>query len=401
MSEFFADELALVCNTSRTAAGLLHEQAQTLLERLPATWAALADGLLDWPRARALACELGRPADGTDPAVVTAVEAVVLPQAAGLSLRRLRELTRRELLARDAEAADRRRRQAAARVDVRVRATGDGMAELTSGHALPTAAAIRDRVDQLAWLLKTDDGDPRPIGVLRAEVLAQLVLRPWETPGNGTGVTAQLTVEAPLAALHDRVRAPEQAAPTATVNGSAITAAHLRALLTELDLLGVHPPPGSSAQIAITGPAGELLGTATFPELRRLATRGCPTHGFTCACTVLGMPPPVDRYRPTPAQRRFVTTRDRTCRFLGCTNRAGWADLDHVLPHAAGGPTCCTNLCCLCRRHHRLKTHDPGWHFHLDPGGALHITTPSGVTRTAPPPARHPSRPHLDDPPPY
>jgi hypothetical protein len=54
---------------------------------------------------------------------------------------------------------------------------------------------------------------------------------------------------------------------------------------------------------------------------------------------VLDRPAPIDRYRPTPAQRRFVTSRDRTCRHPGCRNTAGRADLDHVLPHADGGNT--------------------------------------------------------------
>jgi hypothetical protein len=316
------------------------------------------------------------------------VEAAVLPQATEVSVRGLRELTRRELLARDAEAADRRRRQAEETVDVQVRSTGDGMAELVSGHALPTAAAIRDRVDQLAWLRKTDDGDPRPIGVLRAEVLAELVLRPWET--SRPSVTAQLTIDAPLAALHDRLTGPGTAAPTATVDGGAVTAAHLRELLGELELLGVRQSSvadgGSAVQVAVTGPDGRLLGTATLPELRRLAARGCPTHGFACACALLGEPARTHRYRPTPAQRRFTTTRDRTCRHPGCTDRAGWADLDHVVAHAAGGPTDCTNLCCLCRRHHRLKTLARGWRFAMDPDGTLHVTTPSGITCTTRPP---------------
>jgi Domain of unknown function (DUF222) len=400
VSEFFPDELALVCNTSRTAAAVLHEHARTLLERLPATWGALADGLLDWPRARAIAGELGRPADGSDPAVIAAVEAVVLPQAGGLSVRRLRELARRELLARDAEAADRRRRQAQAAVDVRVRATGDGMAELVSGHTQPVAAAIRDRIDRLAWLVKTEDGDPRPIGVIRAEVLAQLVLRPGEAPG--ARVTAQLTLDAPLAALHDRLRdrLPDRLSdrtaptPTGTVDGHAITAAHLRELLAELDLLGVRQPPGSTVQVAITGPDGALLGTATLPELRRIVARGCPAHGFTCACALLGRPPAVDRYRPTPAQRRFLAVRDRTCRHPGCTNPAAWSDLDHVISHAAGGLTDCTNLCCLCRRHHRLKTLTRGWRFTLDPDGTRYVTTPSGVTRVDRPPGHRPPGEH-------
>jgi hypothetical protein len=65
---------------------------------------------------------------------------------------------------------------------------------------------------------------------------------------------------------------------------------------------------------------------------------------------------------------------------------AAWADLDHVIAHAEGGPTDCDNLCCLCRRHHRLKTHAPGWRFVLLPGGVLRVTTPSGITRTTRPP---------------
>ncbi|MFL6096357.1 MAG: HNH endonuclease, partial [Blastococcus sp.] len=51
-----------------------------------------------------------------------------------------------------------------------------------------------------------------------------------------------------------------------------------------------------------------------------------------------------------------------------------------------GGATDCDNLCCLCRRHHWLKTHAPGWTFRLDADGALHVTTPSGVTRISRPP---------------
>ena len=85
----------------------------------------------------------------------------------------------------------------------------------------------------------------------------------------------------------------------------------------------------------------------------------------------------MDRYEPTPAQRRFGRTRDRTCRHPGCGNRAGWADLDHVVAHAEGGETDCANLCCLCRRHHRLKTHARGWRYVMTPDGVLTVTTPT------------------------
>jgi len=37
----------------------------------------------------------------------------------------------------------------------------------------------------------------------------------------------------------------------------------------------------------------------------------------------------------------------RTCRFPGCTRRAEWCDLDHLIPYAGGGSTC------VCKQNHR------------------------------------------------
>jgi hypothetical protein len=108
---------------------------------------------------------------------------------------------------------------------------------------------------------------------------------------------------------------------------------------------------------------------------------------------VLDRPSPTGAYTPTAAQTAFVTTRDRACRFPNCGQRVGWADRDHVIPHAAGGATDCANLCCLCRSHHRLKTLARGWRFVLDDDGALHVTTPSGITRTTRPPGLRPPAP--------
>ena len=54
--------------------------------------------------------------------------------------------------------------------------------------------------------------------------------------------------------------------------------------------------------------------------------------------------------------------------------------------YGQGGPTDCDNLCCLCRRHHRLKTHAGGWRFVLTEHGVLRVTTPGGITRTTRPP---------------
>ena len=150
-SEFFADELALTLNCSRTAATELWEQSATLLRRLPATWAALADGWLDWPRARAIAAELGWPARESPDDVLASVEAVVLPQAPELSITRLRALVRRELVAADPAAADRRRKQAEQAADVTVRGVGDGMGELRATMPWPKRRRCGPRCTRRPW----------------------------------------------------------------------------------------------------------------------------------------------------------------------------------------------------------------------------------------------------------
>jgi HNH endonuclease len=162
----------------------------------------------------------------------------------------------------------------------------------------------------------------------------------------------------------------------------------------------VRAPEGGSVTLAHVDEDGALRATSTLERLRRLAHRGCPEHptapdAVDCGCAVLDRPGPVDRYAPSAAQQRFGRTRDRTCRFPTCGQRAGWADADHVIPHAHGGATDCANLCCLCRSHHRLKTFARGWRFHMSPDGVLTVTTPSGITRTTRPPGLRP--PPADD----
>ena len=86
VSEFFPDELAQVLSCSRTAATVLVEQAEALTGPLRRTGAALADGEIDWPRARVIADRLRVPLPETDPAVTAAVQDAVLPAASGLSV---------------------------------------------------------------------------------------------------------------------------------------------------------------------------------------------------------------------------------------------------------------------------------------------------------------------------
>ncbi|MCP3424349.1 HNH endonuclease signature motif containing protein [Nocardioides pinisoli] len=84
--------------------------------------------------------------------------------------------------------------------------------------------------------------------------------------------------------------------------------------------------------------------------------------------------------------REQVILRDRTCVFPWCTRPARRADIDHVIPHdpdaaAEGreqpGPTATWNLACLCRFHHRLKTHS-AWRYEMVAPGTYEWTSPHG-----------------------
>lgn len=96
------------------------------------------------------------------------------------------------------------------------------------------------------------------------------------------------------------------------------------------------------------------------------------------------------RYRPSAKLQRFVRSRDLTCRFPGCDAPAEVCDIDHAIAYPLG-PTHPSNLRCLCRKHHLLRTFwtgDGGWSDKQLPDGTIVWTSPSGHTYTSHPGAR-------------
>jgi hypothetical protein len=315
VSEFFPAELAVVLNCSPVAASRLARRAWTYRESLPATWAALAAGQLDEYRARILVEVL----EHTDPALARRVEARLLPEATGLTAGKLRKQAIVLLHELDPDAGRQRHEHARRAADVRVHPAPDaGMATLAADLPADVAAACHAVVDELARMLEAD-GDPRPIGQLRTEVLADLLLRPWDD--SRPPVTAQLQIIATLAALAGR------STEAGEVNGLPITAAHLRELLQQLDALGLRTPEDGTVTVALTEDDGTLRATATLDRLRRLAARGCPDHPRAdCGCRC-----------STDRSRRTVTRRPRRSR-RSCTSATAAA----ASPPAAsgwGGPT--------------------------------------------------------------
>ena len=82
-------------------------------------------------------------------------------------------------------------------------------------------------------------------------------------------------------------------------------------------------------------------------------------------------------YEPPQALIDFLIARDRTCRFPGCRRSAALSDIDHAQSWETGGRTSPDNLGALCRRHHRLKTHD-GWKVESRQDGSCTWTSPLG-----------------------
>ncbi|HEV7565142.1 MAG TPA: DUF222 domain-containing protein [Microbacteriaceae bacterium] len=66
----------------------------------------------------------------------------------------------------------------------------------------------------------------------------------------------------------------------------------------------------------------------------------------------------------TPRQRRAITLRDGGCLIPGCQIPAGWCEIHHVKPDAAGGETHTDNGVLLCWFHHRtIET--SGWQVRM------------------------------------
>jgi 5-methylcytosine-specific restriction endonuclease McrA len=106
-------------------------------------------------------------------------------------------------------------------------------------------------------------------------------------------------------------------------------------------------------------------------------------------------------YQPSPRLIELVRLRDRTCVFPHCQRPARACDLDHVISYDEGGSTSSDNLACLCRLHHRLKTHG-GWTYHMTRPGVFLWRSPrghrwrrdrSGTTDLTPPTADPPGQP--------
>jgi uncharacterized protein DUF222/HNH endonuclease len=133
---------------------------------------------------------------------------------------------------------------------------------------------------------------------------------------------------------------------------------------------GAHARGGDRFQVVLHVDAETLAGTAD--DGRCELADGSPlaietARRLACDAAVVpllekaGRPLSVGRKTRSvpPALRRALASRDRGCRFPGCTSRCA-VDAHHIHHWARGGATSLDNLVQLCRHHHRLL-HEGGY----------------------------------------
>lgn len=129
----------------------------------------------------------------------------------------------------------------------------------------------------------------------------------------------------------------------------------------------------------------ELLTTAHVPGHNPTADTLTAAEARRLACTATLIPAvlggdsePLDLGRArrlfTPAQRKALLLRDKTCRAEGCTIPGTWCEAHHPQPWQHGGPTDLDNGLLLCRHHHQ-QAHNASYQTHRQPDGQLRYTS--------------------------
>jgi hypothetical protein len=231
VSEWAVDEAAATLGVSGRAASLMLVDAVTLVEGLPATFAALSAGNISPAHARAM-IEIAGPV--SDAGRRAAVEAAVLPRAVRQTPPALRACVRRAVARIDAAASADRLLKAVRDRHVRLDVRDDGMSALTALWTTPVARACHQALTAYAKACEYDDEgnrDPRSHDQRMSDCLTDLILRPH---ADHPAVRVALTLIAGVATLTGE---GEGADEPGEVDGDLVPAALVRELAHTLGLL--------------------------------------------------------------------------------------------------------------------------------------------------------------------
>jgi len=394
-------QIALARRESPARGGRLLGLAKALITEMPHTLAALETGQLNEWRATLLVRETAC----LTPADRAAVDEELAPDAgtfAGAGDRSLVAAARAAAYRRDPRTVTERAAHAATERHVSLRPAPDTMCHLTALLPVAQGVAAYKALSGHADTLRAA-GDPRGRGQLMADALVE---RTTGTPGGISGVEIQLVIT-------DRALFQAGAEPARLPGYGTVPAGWARTLINGTkgpqsgeggSSRGHSGSPGPGAVATITdrngdgqsggrpGPGG-TAGSGDDPAftlwLRRLYTH--PGTG-----ELVGMDSRARLF--PPGHRRFIQTRDDTCRTPYCD--APIRHMDHIIPWHTGGETTSTNAAGLCEACNHTKE-TPGWKARPAPGPrhTLKLTTPTGHSyySTAPPLPGTPLRPSATD----
>ena len=431
---FAADELACGLNlTWQSAAGQI-DYATAVAERLPCTFAALAEGRLHPVHARIIEDETSILGDQD----TAAADEELAVKAGSLTFGQLRALAHRLVLKLDPEAARKRKEAARRQAQVRRFREASGNAGMVARELPPDEVlASWQHVEQRAQELRAA-GLPGSLRELRVRAYLDLLQErdsravPAGTagqaragqpdgnegggapdgsgpdgPGGGDGpgcppgapgspggharpaapdpgpsVAALVNLTVPWSTAAGQSEAPGEAAGLGLLDARdarALVAAAARHPDTRWCLTAVAPDGTAAAHGCAAGPLRWPAGPQAAQVLRALKVTFRPVIRGPCDHAQAE-----HRYRPSRVLRHLVGARNTRCTAPGCGQPAARCDLDHTRPWHQGGITCPCDLAPLCRHHHRCKQAG-GWWLEQPEPGVLVWRTPAGRTYTTTP----------------
>ena len=235
------------------------------------------------------------------------------------------------------------------------------------GHHAPTHEALYDDdgVSTSQACLTPgcahDGRDPRDHGARMFDALLDACdrLRATDTLPRDHGSTPKIVVLIDQQSLRQQVIDAGLARPGHTTTGQSLSAHAIRRLACDAEIIP-----------AALGAQGEVLDVG---RTKRLVT---------------------------PAIWNALITRDQHCAFPTCTRLPLACDAHHIVHWADGGTTSLDNMIMLCRHHHTLVHHTP-WIVHINPTTRQPVWTPPPRTHVSDldgkmtyAPARSPARPN-------
>lgn len=380
------EDVATALKLSPNTAQMRIDVARTLTNHLPATCEALSSGDISSSHATLIARETADALErGVSPDILPLIESKALAHSefhtaaqVGKKLKTLFAQYAPEILEERHEVARDTR-------SVSIYPEGDGMstliALLPSEDAQTVYLAINARIEierNIASAAGTVDGDEKPS--------LNLIPQSADSKSVNSQHADNLRIGSKLADSRNIESKLADSRNIAMKRADALTA-----IASEFLNVNAKKIEGSKRPISInvTVDLPTLLGLAENPaELeghgpipasiaRKLAADGKWRKFVTDPLTGNLLDMGRNHYMPSQYLVDFLTARDRTCRFPGCSHPARLSDIDHAESWEKGGQTNPKNLGFLCRRHHRLKTHG-GWRLESHSDGSCTWTSPHG-----------------------